>query len=286
MTDDHAVQTLRQAAAGWRELGAHVEDIIQTLDREVSLARAAHWSGSGAEGFDEQWVRLRGAVEEVLPSFAAAAADLEGAAEAAQAAVDAALEAERAEQERNDAGVGSFDGEDDMFGGDLGAETGGGAAGGSHSSSSAGGGDIDSRVGAPAGDDTLAKLDAVLRSADGQSAAADGGLTSVAAGASDGPAEPASSTVQSRVGDEPGEERADAGTASAPPALGTAAVLASLSQFAATLADVFTHQPLAPDTPAPNVPAPGGGSDPVSQPDQAGGESTSAQREPRGGAFG
>lgn len=249
MTDDHAVETLRQAAAGWRELGARLEDIIATLDREVRLALAAHWHGSGAEGFDEQWVRLRAAVQDVLPGFATAASDLESAADAAQAA----LEAERAQDD--DAGVGSFDGEDDMFGGDMFGDAGGeptsssgsgsgvGSSSGASVGPSVGPGDLDAHAGSALGGDTLSQLDAMLTAAGGQTAAANESLLPLGEGGANDSTESDSSSGRTAAGSEPGDERVEESAVSPPPALGTAAVLASLSQFAAALADVFGHQP-------------------------------------------
>lgn len=271
MTDDLAAQTLRQAAAGWQRFGAQLEETVQTLDREVARARAAHWSGSGAEGFDEQWGRLRGAVQEVLPGFAAVAADLEAAAEAALAA----LEAERAERENE--GAHSFDGEDALFGGDVGGgdfgsgETAGGAGSTSYASLSASGGEPAGGLGPPPGEDVLAQLDEVLReengngpaksdassageiSSEGYAAAASADLP---AGANP-PASQPSPALENRVGGAPEEERAGsgAGAVPVPTATSTAAVVASLAQFAAALADVFTSPAgVAPDgsgTPAP-----------------------------------
>ncbi|MCK1798906.1 WXG100 family type VII secretion target [Streptomyces sp. XM4193] len=81
---NEAVQALREAARGWRELGARVDETVQALDRQVGGVLTGDWRGSGAEGFAGQWALLRSAVQEALPAFELAAGDLEQAADAAE----------------------------------------------------------------------------------------------------------------------------------------------------------------------------------------------------------
>ncbi|MBU7596066.1 WXG100 family type VII secretion target [Streptomyces sp. P38-E01] len=81
---NEAVQALREAARGWRELGARVDETVQALDRQVGGVLTGDWRGSGAEGFAGQWALLCSAVQEAVPAFELAAGDLEQAADAAE----------------------------------------------------------------------------------------------------------------------------------------------------------------------------------------------------------
>ena len=98
---EHEAQSLREASAGWRDMGRHLEDAVRGLDREVGRARSAHWQGPAAEAFTSDWARLRKSVDEALPVFELAAADLDRAAarveESAGRDDGAAAPAERAE---------------------------------------------------------------------------------------------------------------------------------------------------------------------------------------------
>ncbi|MFE1176052.1 WXG100 family type VII secretion target [Streptomyces sp. NPDC058773] len=73
---------LREAAAGWREMGKHLDGLVRDLDRQVGTAAAANWHGPAGEAFAGEWHRLKRSVDDSLPAFELAAADLENAAAA------------------------------------------------------------------------------------------------------------------------------------------------------------------------------------------------------------
>ncbi|WP_079193908.1 WXG100 family type VII secretion target [Streptomyces sp. CB02923] len=80
MTERHNPQALHEAAAGWRDMGKHLDGLVRDLDRHVGLAAAANWHGPAGEAFAGEWHRLKQSVDETLPVFELAAADLENAA--------------------------------------------------------------------------------------------------------------------------------------------------------------------------------------------------------------
>ncbi|MFG2529779.1 WXG100 family type VII secretion target [Streptomyces sp. NPDC048516] len=73
-------EALREAAAGWREMGKHLDGLVRDLDRHVGTAAAANWHGPAGEAFAGEWHRLKRSVDDSLPVFELAAADLETAA--------------------------------------------------------------------------------------------------------------------------------------------------------------------------------------------------------------
>ncbi|GES31911.1 WXG100 family type VII secretion target [Streptomyces angustmyceticus] len=73
-------QALHEAAAGWREMGKHLDGLVRELDRHVGTAAAANWHGPAGEAFAGEWHRLKRSVDDSLPVFELAAADLENAA--------------------------------------------------------------------------------------------------------------------------------------------------------------------------------------------------------------
>ncbi|WP_129293905.1 WXG100 family type VII secretion target [Streptomyces lydicus] len=73
-------EALREAAAGWREMGKHLDGLVHDLDRHVGTAAAANWHGPAGEAFAGEWHRLKRSVDDALPVFELAAADLETAA--------------------------------------------------------------------------------------------------------------------------------------------------------------------------------------------------------------
>ncbi|MEW1751333.1 WXG100 family type VII secretion target [Streptomyces angustmyceticus] len=73
-------QALHEAAAGWREMGRHLDGLVRDLDRHVGTAAAANWQGPAGEAFAGEWHRLKRSVDDSLPVFELAAADLETAA--------------------------------------------------------------------------------------------------------------------------------------------------------------------------------------------------------------
>ncbi|MGW2027965.1 WXG100 family type VII secretion target [Streptomyces decoyicus] len=75
-------EALHEAAAGWREMGKHLDGLVRDLDRHVGTATAANWHGPAGEAFAGEWHRLKRSVDESLPVFELAAADLENAAAA------------------------------------------------------------------------------------------------------------------------------------------------------------------------------------------------------------
>ncbi|MGW7252242.1 WXG100 family type VII secretion target [Streptomyces decoyicus] len=75
-------EALHEAAAGWREMGKHLDGLVRDLDRQVGTATAANWHGPAGEAFAGEWHRLKRSVDESLPVFELAAADLENAAAA------------------------------------------------------------------------------------------------------------------------------------------------------------------------------------------------------------
>ncbi|GAB7030626.1 WXG100 family type VII secretion target [Streptomyces sp. NPDC021749] len=73
-------EALHEAAAGWREMGRHLDGMVRDLDRDVGTAAAANWHGPAGEAFAAEWHRLKRSVDDALPAFELAAADLETAA--------------------------------------------------------------------------------------------------------------------------------------------------------------------------------------------------------------
>ncbi|GAU70018.1 UmuC protein [Streptomyces sp. NBRC 110611] len=80
MSERRNPEALHAAAAGWRAMGKHLDGMVRELDRHVGTAAAANWHGPAGEAFAAEWHRLKGAVDESLPAFELAAADLETAA--------------------------------------------------------------------------------------------------------------------------------------------------------------------------------------------------------------
>ncbi|WP_438485571.1 WXG100 family type VII secretion target [Streptomyces sp. S186] len=72
---------LHEAAAGWRDMGKHLDGLVRDLDRHVGNAASADWHGPAGEAFAAEWHRLKRSVDETLPVFELAAADLENAAD-------------------------------------------------------------------------------------------------------------------------------------------------------------------------------------------------------------
>lgn len=85
---EHEARALREASAGWRDMGRRLEDTVRGLDQEVGRARAEHWRGPAAEAFSGDWTRLRKSVDEALPVFELAAADLDRAADHVEQSAD------------------------------------------------------------------------------------------------------------------------------------------------------------------------------------------------------
>ncbi|UQA92753.1 WXG100 family type VII secretion target [Streptomyces halobius] len=84
MTERRNPEALHEAAAGWRDMGRHLDGLVRDLDRQVGRAAAANWQGPAGEAFAADWHRLKRSVDESLPAFELAAADLETAAASAQ----------------------------------------------------------------------------------------------------------------------------------------------------------------------------------------------------------
>ncbi|MGW1792908.1 WXG100 family type VII secretion target [Streptomyces tubercidicus] len=82
MSERRNPEALREAAAGWREMGKHLDGLVRDLDRQVGTAAAANWHGPAGEAFAGEWHRLKRSVDDSLPAFELAAADLENAAAA------------------------------------------------------------------------------------------------------------------------------------------------------------------------------------------------------------
>ncbi|MET8679849.1 WXG100 family type VII secretion target [Streptomyces sp. NPDC004647] len=78
---EQKAQALRDASAGWREMGRHLDEVVRGLDHGVGGARAGHWKGPAAEAFSEDWTRLKKSVDDALPVFELAAAGLDSAAD-------------------------------------------------------------------------------------------------------------------------------------------------------------------------------------------------------------
>ncbi|WP_369359069.1 WXG100 family type VII secretion target [Streptomyces sp. cg2] len=72
---------LHEAAAGWRDMGKHLDGLVRDLDRHVGDAASADWHGPAGEAFAAEWHQLKRSVDETLPVFELAAADLENAAD-------------------------------------------------------------------------------------------------------------------------------------------------------------------------------------------------------------
>ncbi|PJN42174.1 hypothetical protein CG747_00065 [Streptomyces sp. CB02959] len=71
---------LHEAAAGWRDMGKHLDGLVRDLDRHVGTAASADWHGPAGEAFAAEWHQLKRSVDDSLPAFELAAADLESAA--------------------------------------------------------------------------------------------------------------------------------------------------------------------------------------------------------------
>ncbi|MFE6688466.1 WXG100 family type VII secretion target [Streptomyces sp. NPDC057743] len=71
---------LHEAAAGWRDMGKHLDGLVRDLDRHVGTAAAADWHGPAGEAFAAEWHQLKRSVDDSLPAFELAAADLDSAA--------------------------------------------------------------------------------------------------------------------------------------------------------------------------------------------------------------
>ncbi|MFI9051355.1 WXG100 family type VII secretion target [Streptomyces sp. NPDC053427] len=80
MSERRNPEALHEAAAGWRDMGKHLDGLVRDLDRHVGSAAAAHWQGPAGEAFAGEWHRLKTSVDDSLPAFELAAADLELAA--------------------------------------------------------------------------------------------------------------------------------------------------------------------------------------------------------------
>ena len=80
MTERRNPEALHEAAAGWRDMGKHLDSLVSGLDRQVGSAAAANWHGPAGEAFAADWHRLKRSVDDSLPAFELAAADLETAA--------------------------------------------------------------------------------------------------------------------------------------------------------------------------------------------------------------
>ncbi|MEU3709373.1 WXG100 family type VII secretion target [Streptomyces catenulae] len=80
MTGQGNPEALHEAAAGWREMGSHLDGMVRELDTHVARAAAADWQGPAGEAFAADWHRLKRSVDEALPVFELAAADLESTA--------------------------------------------------------------------------------------------------------------------------------------------------------------------------------------------------------------
>ncbi|MFH8349996.1 WXG100 family type VII secretion target [Streptomyces sp. NPDC018045] len=80
MTEQRNPHALHEAAAGWRDMGKHLDGLVRDLDRHVGEAAAANWHGPAGEAFAAEWHQLKRSVDETLPAFELAAADLENAA--------------------------------------------------------------------------------------------------------------------------------------------------------------------------------------------------------------
>ncbi|REK85881.1 hypothetical protein DY245_35560 [Streptomyces inhibens] len=80
MSERRNPEALHEAAAGWREMGKHLDGLVRDLDRHVGTAAAANWHGPAGEAFAGEWHRLKRSVDDSLPAFELAAADLETAA--------------------------------------------------------------------------------------------------------------------------------------------------------------------------------------------------------------
>ncbi|MEV0374043.1 WXG100 family type VII secretion target [Streptomyces sp. NPDC050636] len=84
MTERRNPEALHEAAAGWRDMGKHLDGLVRDLDRHVGRAASANWHGPAGEAFAADWHRLKRSVDDSLPAFELAAADLETAAASAQ----------------------------------------------------------------------------------------------------------------------------------------------------------------------------------------------------------
>ncbi|GAA3166249.1 MULTISPECIES: WXG100 family type VII secretion target [Streptomyces] len=80
MTGRGNPEALHEAAAGWREMGGHLDGMLRELDTHVARAAAADWHGPAGEAFAADWHRLKRSVDDALPVFELAAADLDSAA--------------------------------------------------------------------------------------------------------------------------------------------------------------------------------------------------------------
>jgi uncharacterized protein YukE len=62
-------------------MGKQLDDIVRRLDQGVGTARATHWQGPSADAFAADWTLLKKSVDDALPVFELAAADLDAAAD-------------------------------------------------------------------------------------------------------------------------------------------------------------------------------------------------------------
>ncbi|MQS04497.1 WXG100 family type VII secretion target [Streptomyces alkaliterrae] len=138
MSEERTVEALREAAAGWRQLGGQLEEVLRALDAEVRAVVGEQWRGRAAEVFDGEWRRMRAAVEEALPAFSTAGDALSSAADGAEEAAErAAREEARALGEGAGEDHGAMFGDGDEFA-DLGGAVGGEVSRGSAHSFSLG----------------------------------------------------------------------------------------------------------------------------------------------------
>ncbi|MFJ9418219.1 WXG100 family type VII secretion target [Streptomyces sp. NPDC101227] len=103
MSERRNPEALHEAAAGWRDMGKHLDGLVRDLDRHVSSAAAAHWQGPAGEAFAGEWHQLRRSVDDSLPAFELAAADLELAA-APPAEKDSEDHEDRSQAQANNSG--------------------------------------------------------------------------------------------------------------------------------------------------------------------------------------
>lgn len=219
MTDrTEAVQALREAARGWRELGAHVDEVVRTLNQEVSGVLASDWRGSGAEGFASQWAVLWGAVQEALPAFELAASDLEQAADAAEAARGGDVA---------DSGLGAGDlASDDV-----------GSASGTEAPSASDGPAASSQGTSASGGDSMSALDSLVSAQLGEGLSHGGQTLDVGDVV---PAETTASGESSSQGGRGGTSDSGDSTGGAlPPVMRTESIVSSLGKLAATIATAF-----------------------------------------------
>ncbi|MFG2142493.1 WXG100 family type VII secretion target [Streptomyces sp. NPDC048650] len=81
MSERRNPEALHEAAAGWRDMGTHLDGLVRDLDRHVGDVAANNWHGPAGEAFAGEWHRLKSSVDDSLPAFELAAVSLESAAE-------------------------------------------------------------------------------------------------------------------------------------------------------------------------------------------------------------